>query len=327
MDASRITGSIVWSGLFELLLITTVSFGKQTLDTSWKLAVLIRNESSCRFQKLGVSVPSVLSSAVKALEKTSLVAPTQTYRYPIPDFRESQSGKGMGHTRSEWKKVVNAIEESIPLYELISERISFNLAGPLRRRAIGMLNARRTDWVLDSGAGPGVSSGLLISRGFQKVVGLDPSRKLLRFAASSLGPEFHPVVGVAEKLPFRDSSFRSTLTCFALRDVQEPGQSVSEFSRVIGRRGRLCVVDVGKPDRAFERIIIGLYVRKGMPRLARLLVRGRIRGNPFQMIVPTFERLSTNRRLESLVAREFGPSRLKEFMFGGLVIVEAERAG
>ncbi len=87
------------------------------------------------------------------------------------------------------------------------------------------------------------------------------------------------------------------------------------------------MVDVGKPDRAFERIVIGLYVRKGMPRLARLLVRGRIRGNPFQMIVPTFERLSTNKRLESLVAREFGPSRLKEFMFGGLVIVEAERAG
>ncbi len=189
-----------------------------------------------------------------------------------------------------------------------------------------MLNAQRADWVLDSGVGPGVSSRLLISRGFRKVVGLDPSRKLLRFAASVLGPEFNPVVGIAENLPFKGASFQSALTCFALRDVQEPYGSISELSRVISRRGRLCVVDVGKPDRPFKKTVIGLYVRNIMPRLAMLLIRRRIRGNPFQMIVPTFDRLLTNRKLSALVGTQFGPSRLKEFMLGGLVIIDSERA-
>ncbi len=52
------------------------------------------------------------------------------------------------HTSDEWKDIVGAIEESVPLYESISERISFNLAGPLRRRAIAQLNRDRGKWVL-----------------------------------------------------------------------------------------------------------------------------------------------------------------------------------
>ncbi len=229
------------------------------------------------------------------------------------------------HTSNEWKEIVQAIERSIPLYESISERISFNLAGPLRRRAIASLNAGHQQWVLDAGAGPGVSSRLLISQGFRKVVGLDPSRKLLRFASSRLGDRFDPVVGVVENLPFKDASFMSGLTCFALRDVRDPGQGISEFGRVVGEGGHLCILDVGKPDKAILRASISLYVRHVMPRLAIILIRGRIRGNPFSMIVPTFDRLLTNRELTSLTRERFGPSELNEFMLGGLVIVNAER--
>jgi demethylmenaquinone methyltransferase/2-methoxy-6-polyprenyl-1,4-benzoquinol methylase len=231
----------------------------------------------------------------------------------------------LGHVSEEWRRVVGAIEESIPLYEWISERISFNLAGPLRRRGIHHLNAKPDDWVLDSGAGPGVSSRLLITYGFVRVAGLDPSRKLLRFAKSSLGPQFHPVVGVAENLPFIQGAFDNALTCFALRDVRELSSALAEFSRVVRAGGRFSIVDVGKPDGFYRRALIGFYVRFGMPILARLLIRNRIRGNPFRMIVPTFNRLVTNQSLESLVRGTFGPARLREYMLGGLVLLETER--
>jgi len=232
----------------------------------------------------------------------------------------------LGHVSEEWRRVVGAIEESIPLYESISERISFNLAGPLRRRGIHYLNAKPDDWVLDSGAGPGVSSRLLISHGFVRVAGLDPSGKLLRFAKSNLGPQFHPVVGVAENLPFKNRALDATLTCFALRDVRELSPALIEFSRVVKAGGRLAIVDVGKPDGVFRRTLIGLYVRSGMPILARLLIRNRIQGNPFRMIVPTFDRLVTNQSLSILVRLIFGPTRLREYALGGLVLIEAERA-
>ncbi len=229
------------------------------------------------------------------------------------------------HTSDEWKEVVNAIEESVPLYESISERISLNLAGPLRRRAIASLNAGSEEWVLDAGAGPGVSSRLLISQGFKKVVGLDPSRRLLRFASSRLDPSFDPVVGVVENLPFKDMSFASGTTCFALRDVKDTEQSVSELARVINAGGRFCIVDIGKPDRALARAFISFYIHYVMPRVATVLIRRRINGNPFKMIVPTFDRLLSNSKLVSLAKARFGTTDCFEFMFGGLVVVRAER--
>ena len=230
------------------------------------------------------------------------------------------------HTSDEWKDIVGAIEQSVPLYESVSERISFNLAGPLRRRAIAQLGQDRGKWVLDAGVGPGVSCRLLVSQGFRKIVGLDPSRTLLRFARQRLGREFDPVVAVAENLPFRDGSIASSITCFALRDVRDPGMAISEFSRVVCRNGRLCIVDIGKPDSLITRELISFYIHHLMPRLALVLIHRRIKGNPFWMIVPTFDRLLTNRNLENLTSSRFGPSRLSEFMFGGLILVSAERS-
>ena len=62
-----------------------------------------------------------------------------------------------------------------------------------------------------------------------------------------------------------------------------------------------------------------------MPVLARVLIRGRTPGNPFKMIVPTWKKLLTNRRLSDLIEQSFGPCVLKSFFFGGMVVFEADR--
>lgn len=222
---------------------------------------------------------------------------------------------------------MEAVESAVPLYESISEAISLGLAGPLRRRAIAYLGHHREDWTLDLGAGPGVSSRLLVSQGFQRVVGLDPSQRLLKFARSSAGSGFHPVVGVAESLPFKAEVFKGTLTCFALRDVMSLAQSLLEVSRVSKIGGAFAIVDVGKPNRTIVRRFVWLYVKYGMPLVAHLLIRGRIPGNPFRMIVPTFQNLVTNASLRAMVETEFGSAKLREYVFGGLVVIEARKAG
>ena len=242
-------------------------------------------------------------------------------------FKNPLGRRPSSHTTDEWKRIVEAVESAVPLYESISEAISFGLAGPLRRRAIGWLTIFKEGWTLDLGSGPGVSTRFLVSQGFQKVVGLDPSQRLLKFAKSSADSGFHPVVGVAESLPFRAEAFTSILTCFALRDVMDLSQSLLEISRVSRQDGRFAIVDIGKPDGRFRSRLVSLYIRFGMPLLARLLIRGRIPGNPFRMIIPTFERLVTNESLNVLVQREFGPSRLREHLLGGLVVLEARKGG
>ena len=234
-------------------------------------------------------------------------------------------GHSSTHATDEWSAVVRAIEIALPFYESISEIISLGLAGPLRRRAIRRLEKYRTNWILDSGTGPGTSSRMMLEDGFEKIAGLDPSRILLRFAKATLGPGFHPVLGVAESLPFRADAFSGVLTCFSFRDVRDKALSMEGFARVVNREGRLEIVDIGKPGGTIRRKLIELYVTALMPILARFFIRGRTVGNPFRMIVPTFRRLGTNRAITRLAEREFGFARLHEFVLGGLVIVEATR--
>ncbi|HEX4921005.1 MAG TPA: methyltransferase domain-containing protein, partial [Candidatus Bathyarchaeia archaeon] len=214
---------------------------------------------------------------------------------------------------------------ALPFYEFISEVISMGLAGPLRRRAIRRLSDARQSWVLDSGTGPGVSSRMLIESGFENVIGLDPSIILLRSAKARLSKNFYPVLGVAEHIPFRTGSLGGAITCFSLRDVRDRALSMEEFGRVLVDNGRLEIVDVGKPDDKFLRSLVGVYISLVMPVVARLFIGGRDKRNPFRMIIPTFHQLSTNRQLAALARRSLGLSKLDEFLFGGLVIVEAQR--
>ncbi len=234
-------------------------------------------------------------------------------------------GDSSTHTTNEWREVVGAIERALPFYESISEIISMGLAGPLRRRAIRRLERFRSDWILDSGPGPGTSSRMMVEDGFQKISGLDPSRTLLHYAKTVLGPSFYPVIGVSENLPFRSNAFSGVFTCFSFRDVRDKSLSMEEFARVTVQEGRLEIVDIGRPDGTLRRKPIELYLIAVMPVIAKFLIRGRIRGNPFQMIVPTFHRLGKNHKVARLAEQKYGSARLSEFLLGGLVIIEAER--
>ena len=101
--------------------------------------------------------------------------------------------------------------------------------------------------------------------------------------------------------------------------------SLEEFARATRRGGALAIVDIGKPDSGFWRALIGFYISRVMPVLARVLIRGRTPGNPFKMIIPTWKKLLTNRRLSDLTEQSFGPCVLKSFFLGGLVVFEADR--
>jgi ubiquinone/menaquinone biosynthesis C-methylase UbiE len=166
---------------------------------------------------------------------------------------------------------------------------------------------------------------MLLDDGFECVVGLDPSVRLLGFARSRLGRRFCPIVGIAENLPFRPGSMGAVITCFALRDVVSLERSLEEFARATRRGGALAVVDIGKPDSGFWRGSIGFYISRVMPVLARFWIRGRTLGNPFKMIIPTWKKLQTNKRLSDRIEQAFGPCALKSFLFGGLVVFEADR--
>jgi ubiquinone/menaquinone biosynthesis C-methylase UbiE len=101
----------------------------------------------------------------------------------------------------------------------------------------------------------GVGSGLNLpfySQKAERVIGLDPSPKLLsmarQVARSPLGPvEF--VEGSAEAIPLEDTSVDTVVTTWTLCSIPDAPRSLREMRRVLKPGGRLLFVEHGRaPD-------------------------------------------------------------------------------
>jgi ubiquinone/menaquinone biosynthesis C-methylase UbiE len=58
-----------------------------------------------------------------------------------------------------------------------------------------------------------------------------------------------------------------------------------------------------------------------MPIIAKAAIIGKMRGNPWRMIVPTYRPLPTNNSLQSLVKSLFRSVEFKEFLLGGIIVI------
>jgi demethylmenaquinone methyltransferase/2-methoxy-6-polyprenyl-1,4-benzoquinol methylase len=137
-----------------------------------------------------------------------------------------------------------------------------------RRIVADTLAVRTGDLVLDLAAGTGASSVSLKERG-AGVVACDFSEGML-----TVGRRRHPTVrfvaGDALRLPFRDASFSAVTISFGLRNVADVDGALAELARVTQPGGRIAVLETSAPRRQPLRAGHHFYVRRVMPRLARL---------------------------------------------------------
>jgi demethylmenaquinone methyltransferase/2-methoxy-6-polyprenyl-1,4-benzoquinol methylase len=225
-----------------------------------------------------------------------------------------------------WRRVVEAIEESIPLYDEVNNLISFGKAQAARKFAIQKLQLGDGDSILDGGIGPGTTSKLIVTTAKPSLlVGLDGSVKQLKTAKASidvLEPSLLQLVrGSFEFLPFRDNTFNAVITCYALRDSLHLSRSIGEYFRVCAQNGLFADVDIGKPENLLKRAGSNLYIRYLMPIIAKATILGRIRGNPWRMIGPTYKSLPTNHALLLQMKSKFQSVELKEFLMGGAIVM------
>ncbi len=230
-----------------------------------------------------------------------------------------------------WKKVIKAIEDSIPLYDQVNDRVSFGQAQIARTYAVEKLAITDDKYVLDGGIGPGTASKLILSRTQPSMlVGLDGSFIQLRTARQNLdglnNSKLHLVRGSFEFLPFRDNVFGAVITSYALRDSLDLARSIGEYSRVCFPSGSFADVDMGKPDNILKRAASVIYVSLIMPLIAKRAIRGKMKGNPWRMISPTYTTLPTNRRLVELFKQKFVKVEIKEFLRGGVIVIIGRKA-
>lgn len=227
---------------------------------------------------------------------------------------------------SVWRDVISSLEEIVSLYDEVNEVISLGRASKARTYAAQRVMENHPKLVLDSGAGPGSMTVILLKLDSQaEVVGLDFSSQLQRACKERVKDHrdrVHFVRARFEQLPFRSGSFDAIVTAYALRDSTDIKQAVAEYARSIKNEGQLAIVEMGKPDNRVKRFFAMIYVRFIMPLIAKIVISGRLEDNPFRMIIPTYKNLPTTLSiLRMLEAARFNLQEKKQFLAGGMLVL------
>ena len=138
-----------------------------------------------------------------------------------------------------------------------------------RRIVADTLAISAGDRVLDLAAGTGASSASLQERG-ASVVACDFSQGMLAVGRRRQ-PTIRFVAGDALHLPFADAAFEAVTISFGLRNFVDVDGALRELARVTKPGGRIAILETSAPRRQPMRAGHHFYVRRVMPRIAKLV--------------------------------------------------------
>jgi demethylmenaquinone methyltransferase/2-methoxy-6-polyprenyl-1,4-benzoquinol methylase len=125
--------------------------------------------------------------------------------------------------------------------------------------------------IVDIGTGTGLVAREAVKRVGDPslVVGVDPSTGMMANARLPAGVQL--VEGRAEAIPFPNGSFDFLSMGYALRHIGDLSAAFSEFHRILKPGGRLCLLEITKPERTWSQFLLKVYMRGAVPVLARLV--------------------------------------------------------
>jgi demethylmenaquinone methyltransferase/2-methoxy-6-polyprenyl-1,4-benzoquinol methylase len=158
-------------------------------------------------------------------------------------------------------------------YDRTEGMIGFGSGSWYRHEALLRAGLQPAMRVLDVGVGTG-----LVARRAAEIVGnpalvtgLDPSPGMLGSAKLPAGIKL--VEGFAENIPFPDESFDFVSMGYALRHISDLSVAFREFCRVLKPGGRLCILEITRPESQLLTMLLKGYMRGVVPALARLTSR------------------------------------------------------
>lgn len=160
-------------------------------------------------------------------------------------------------------------------YDRVERLMALGSGGWYRRRALARAGLAPGMDVLDVGTGTGLTAlaAIAIVGDARRVIGVDPSPGML--AASKVPPQSPRLVGAAERLPAADACVDFVSMGFALRHVSDIDAVFAEYFRVLRPGGRLCLLEITRPDGRLHFWLLRVYLRGVVPWLARLAGRSR----------------------------------------------------
>lgn len=183
--------------------------------------------------------------------------------------------------QEEKRAFVHQVFESIAKdYDRMNSIISFGRHRAWRKYTMKKMGVKAGEHAIDVACG---TADWAIELGKQvgptgHVVGLDFSEQMLTIAKEKVKQEHleqhvELVLGDAMKLPFPDNTFDYATIGFALRNVPDIQQVLSEMVRVVRPGGKIVSLEVSKPPKAWFRSLFYFYFYNILPLMGKLFVK------------------------------------------------------
>ncbi len=173
---------------------------------------------------------------------------------------------GEDGNRPRW--VQRMFDDTAADYDRTEFMIGFGSGTWYRREALLRAGLAAGMSVLDVGIGTGLvarrAAGVVGDPAL--VTGLDPSPGMMQNARLPAGVKL--VEGYAEEIPFPDASFDFLSMGYALRHISDLSLAFREFSRVLKPGGRLCILEITRPENRLLEFLLKGYMRGVVPALA-----------------------------------------------------------
>jgi len=223
---------------------------------------------------------------------------------------------------SYWSKVLDVLEEIIPVYDKVNSIISLGKDEEFRTRGISG-RVKQGDVVLDAGSGFGNMSktALKICNNDLQIILYDPLQPMLKNTRRLFSNSQSLSCGVFEHIPFQDEKFDAVMCGYSLRDAISLKIAILEIHRVLKKGGRFVIVDLGKPDNSFLRFGVSFYLKIILPIIASVAA-GKL-GFKFGTLYGTYKLWPQNKKLETLLLEKFSKVEFEKAMAGGAIMVAA----
>jgi len=159
-----------------------------------------------------------------------------------------------------------------PTYDLANRLMSFGLDKGWRRRLVRESGVGAGAKVLDVGCGTGdLLMDFARRLGGVQGEGLDFSAGMLARAKAKDRWGLRWTEGSALKLPYPDAAFDAVASAWVLRSITDPGLFFSEMARVARPGAKVLVLELTRPQRAWQRALYAPVLNLYVPVLGRLL--------------------------------------------------------
>ena len=176
------------------------------------------------------------------------------------------------HKGPKKKKLVTKLFNDIAnRYDFLNHFFSFGVDYYWRYRLVKEMSINKGQQILDVATGTGDVVFKLAPR-CKEAIGIDIAANMIDLAENKKKKKkidnIQFLVGDAEELPFKDSSFDSITIAYGYRNISDPEKALGEFNRILKNNGKLFILEFSEPTNKLVSPFYKFYSYKVMPFIA-----------------------------------------------------------